>query len=339
MSYVESFKEDCPEFEYFPIVFPKVNRIIAIGDVHGDFQLLKKLLLLAKVIDKQMNWIGGDTFVIQTGDQIDSCRTDSLACDNPLATPNDAPHDLKIINFLDKLHKLARKKDGAVISLLGNHELLNIMGKMDYVSYKNVMQSIKNGDYKGALEKRKKIFSYKGKVGKTLICTHPTSIIIGRNLFVHAGILPKLLDKLDITSKENFEDLNVTVRRWLLKKINKEYINEIINSEKISPFWNRILGNIPHNATSDDELCVKYLEPVLKTLKIGSMIVGHTPQFVSNDTGISDACDHKLWRIDTGSAKSFNKFDESFQETQKIMEQRKPQMLEIVDDEKFKIII
>ena len=59
-----------------PTVLPPVRRIIAIGDIHGDFRALIKCLRLAKLVNERWEWIGGDTVVIQLGDQVDSkCRS------------------------------------------------------------------------------------------------------------------------------------------------------------------------------------------------------------------------------------------------------------------------
>ena len=40
------------------------NKIIAIGDIHGDYPALIKLLRLAKVINSKLEWIGGTDYVI-----------------------------------------------------------------------------------------------------------------------------------------------------------------------------------------------------------------------------------------------------------------------------------
>jgi hypothetical protein len=102
-----------------PTVLPAVDRIIAIGDIHGDFRALLQCLRAARVIDNQRNWIGGKTVVVQLGDQIDSrCRADFCEVD----TKGD---ELEILYFLDKLHKEAEKVGGAVYGLLGNHEIMN----------------------------------------------------------------------------------------------------------------------------------------------------------------------------------------------------------------------
>ena len=48
-----------------------VNRVISIGDIHGDFKIFKRILYMCDVIDILGNWIGGSTFVIQMGDTVD----------------------------------------------------------------------------------------------------------------------------------------------------------------------------------------------------------------------------------------------------------------------------
>ena len=52
----------------------KFNKIIAIGDLHGDFQVFKKVLSMCKLIDVSGDWTGGDTHVIQVGDTLDGKR-------------------------------------------------------------------------------------------------------------------------------------------------------------------------------------------------------------------------------------------------------------------------
>ena len=52
------------------------NKIIAIGDIHGDYIIFIELLKLAKVIDSNLNWVGKDTYVVQLGDTLDGKRPD-----------------------------------------------------------------------------------------------------------------------------------------------------------------------------------------------------------------------------------------------------------------------
>ena len=91
-------------------------RIIAIGDLHGDYEAFTSLLTQAGLIDHRGKWAGGDTILVQTGD-----------------VPDRGPDSLKITQHLQKLQKQARRRDGKVIALVGNHEAMNMIGDLRYV--------------------------------------------------------------------------------------------------------------------------------------------------------------------------------------------------------------
>ena len=65
---------------------PDGAKIVAIGDLHGDYMATIKSLKLAGVIPmstsyceepESIPWIGYDTHIVQVGDQIDRCRPSS----------------------------------------------------------------------------------------------------------------------------------------------------------------------------------------------------------------------------------------------------------------------
>lgn len=324
----------CKQFQ--PYILPPVNRIVVIGDIHGDLKYALECLRVAKVIDKNNNWIGKDTVVVQIGDQIDRCRpkyTIQSCPEDPTATSDDADEDTKVLDFFTELHLQALKYGGAVYSLIGNHELMNATGDMRYVSYEGVRGH-------GNLENRKKDFAPGGKYGKLMGCTRMSSLIIGDWLFVHAGITPEFIRKfnLDKTKREGLVELNEDVKKWLLGLINKDQIPQIIKSRDYSMFWHRILGSIPPNMSNEHPMCVQYLDNVLELFNVKSMIIGHTPQAFNNKAGINSTCDGKVWRVDTGSSKAFDAFDDTFVRTGKINDFRKAQVLEIVKNEKVNIL-
>ena len=55
-----------------PSILMPVKRIIAIGDLHGDYKATIISLQKANVINSKNEWIGGDTIVVQLGDQLDN---------------------------------------------------------------------------------------------------------------------------------------------------------------------------------------------------------------------------------------------------------------------------
>jgi len=94
-----------------------VERVIAIGDLHGDYDRYLAVMKSAGLIDKGGKWKGGDTHLVQTGDITDR-GADSR----------------KIIDHLVKLSKQAKKAGGYVHMLIGNHETMNVYGDLRYVS-------------------------------------------------------------------------------------------------------------------------------------------------------------------------------------------------------------
>lgn len=346
------FDDDCKNFEKIPHIMPAKKRIIAIGDLHGDYELTLNCLKLAKVIDDDLNWIAKpkDTVVVQIGDQVDRCRPlVGRKCTDPKTTANDEGRDIDIINLFNDLDKKARKFKGAVISLLGNHEIMNVQGNMNYVSYEGLKQfedeiNPETGNkFESGMEARKYLFKRGNKYANLLACTRQTAVIIGSNLFVHAAIVPKL------AKKYNVRDINVMVRKWLLKQFSSTKdvdgigkLKDILINYEVSPFWPRLLGSLPPDVKIEDDKCVKYLEDTLHLYRCNNIIIGHTPQFYSNKTGISSTCkgvnkhnekNMGVWRIDTGSSKAFESFD-----SEVVSETREPSVLEIIDDNKFNIL-
>lgn len=312
-----------------PSKLKEYNRIIVIGDIHGDFDKLIKCLIIANVINNKHEWIGEEgTYIVQVGDQIDSCRPTNNYCNVEDKTDNsDKAEDILILEFLTNLHRQAEKKKSGVYSLIGNHELMNVEGDMTYVSYKNLIDTklgnIKNDDI---FQARKNAFKPGSKYANFLACTRPMSIVIGDNLFVHAGIIP------EIAKKYNIEDMNKLLQLYLLgflknKNLEKEeldIIETIFNSPNESPLWNRVFGS---SNNIDSETCDKYLNPLKEFYQVGKIYVGHTPQIKN---GITSTCNEKIWLTDVGLSKVFNKFDPTYKQTKKnISPGRKAQVLEI----------
>lgn len=103
-------------------------RLVAIADVHGAYPQLVALLQRARLVDTRLNWIGGSAVLVQTGDVIDRGAQSRECLDLLMALETQAP-----------------KKGGAVIPLLGNHEVMNLMGQLGYVT-PEIYKSFARGD-------------------------------------------------------------------------------------------------------------------------------------------------------------------------------------------------
>ena len=92
------------------------QRIVAVGDLHGDYEAWREIALRARLIDGRNRWAGGSAVLVQTGDITDR-GADSL----------------KIIRHLMRLQGQARRAGGRVVVVLGNHEAMNMTDDLRYV--------------------------------------------------------------------------------------------------------------------------------------------------------------------------------------------------------------
>lgn len=335
------FKEYCRGYKYFPMIMPSQPRVVVFGDIHGDYKLAINMLKMAHLINNNNDWIGGKTYLVQVGDLLDNCRPQNTVelksrCES-IEFSDPEPQDIKVFNLFTKLYNQAIEAGGAVILLLGNHELMNVMGNFNYVS-KNDIDKFNNYDdykhFKTGEEARKNAFQPGNEYSKILACTRLPAVIIGNFLFVHAGIVSKFTNKLNITNRQDIYKINYHIKKWLLGLINKNNIVSIINSSNYSLFWDRILGGIPPNLHHKDKQCVDNLDNVLKLFHVGNMVIGHTPQVFNNSTGINSTCGNKLWRVDFAGSFSFNNFENNINDHNS----RVPQFLEILNDQEIKIV-
>ena len=283
-----------------PSVLPPVRRIIAIGDLHGDFRVLLQCLRLAKVIDTYTrNWVGGDTVVVQLGDQVDSkCRPlprqqqqqqqqkQKQQQRQQQCEKDDVGDELKIIKFLDELHRRAQETNGAVYSLLGNHELMNVMGNINYASAENLVMF---GGAKGRLNQ----FAPSGEIAVYLACNRNSIMKIGDFIFVHGGLLPKK------AQQHTLENINRIIREYLLgnKAQSEPEVQDMLVGQE-SPFWTRMFSDLLSG--NSPESCAALHESI-EYLKVKGMVVGHTVQ----PQGINSGCQGRIWRTDVALSRSF----------------------------------
>ena len=91
--------------------------VIAIGDVHGDFDDFCLILKRVGLIDEKLHWAGGHAILVQTGDLLDR-----------------GPKERQVLDLMTSLEDEAAKAGGQVVSLLGNHEVMNLIGDLRYVT-------------------------------------------------------------------------------------------------------------------------------------------------------------------------------------------------------------
>ncbi|MCI0352383.1 MAG: metallophosphoesterase [Acidobacteriales bacterium] len=190
------------------------QRVVAVGDIHGDFDAFVRILRQTGLIDEQQKWAGGKSTLVQTGDFLDR-----------------GPRVREVMDLLMALEKQSRKAGGRVLVLLGNHEVMNIAGDLRYVTPQNFLsfagkdaEKRRKSAYRQWLDWRKQraeflkqpappetpaleaewmsqhppgyfeqreAFSPSGKYGKWLR-SKPAIARVGDVVFVHGGISPQL---------------------------------------------------------------------------------------------------------------------------------------------------
>lgn len=232
-------------------VWTGVERIVAMGDIHGDYHQFVTLLHSAGLIDPEQNWSGGKTHLVQTGDVLDR-----------------GPHSRKVMDLLMKLENQARKVGGYVHALIGNHEAMNVYGDLRYVSLAEYAAfRNKNSDHQDPVQsthppgyhKHRHNLGPEGEYGKW-IRSHNAVIKINDTLFLHGGISPKY-------SKCSIREINQTVRQEL-RDFRKLRGGMTIDSA--GPLWYRGL------AQGSEEILETHLASVLESYKVKRIAVAHT---------------------------------------------------------------
>jgi hypothetical protein len=271
------------------------RRLVAIGDVHGDFKQTMRALELGKVMDADGRWVGGTTVLVQVGDILD--RGDN---------------ELAIMRKFASLAKQARKEGGDVLVVHGNHEIMNVLGDFRYATkgayaecaryaeakrqklveklgeenappLPETPEDVNPETYRGVLARRD-LFLPGGEMAMRM-AKNPTVLQVGDTVFAHAGI--------DMNTVEyGFQELNDDVAAWMAGA--KKNPPKMVLEEK-GVVWTRDYGGADAGVTAEATAC-RRLGEALDAVGAKRLIVGHTPQ----QGGVSSGCNGRLWRSDVG---------------------------------------
>jgi hypothetical protein len=292
-------------------VWKGVQRVVAVGDVHGDYGQFLRLLRVSGVVDDQGRWSGGATHLVQMGD-----------------VPDRGPDTRRIIDLLMELERQARRAGGFVHALVGNHEAMNIYGDLRYVIpeefaafrdsgserlrdqfWEQHIEEIKNRNTDAGEEAPPIDAAYKqkwydehplgwfehrvawrpnGRYGKW-VRSHNAVIRIDDTLFVHGGISPRL-------AGGSLREINETVRKEL-EDFSLLQDGIVIASD--GPLWYRGL------AQGDETELGPHVDAALTRFGVKRIVVGHTPtpgaviprfggKVLLNDVGLSKAYGSRL---------------------------------------------
>jgi hypothetical protein len=209
-----------------PLVAQDTPRIVAIGDIHGEFDGFKRILQAAGLADANGRWTGGRAQLIQTGDYTDRGAGTS-----------------DVLDLLMQLESQARSGGGRALALLGNHEVMNLIGdtrdvtRAIFATFVDPYSEKKRDDAweqyarlrRAKLRKGEPVPAVYGQTREAWMTAHPPGYVeyreafaprgkygawlrekpivmqVNGNIFMHAGISPAM-------APEKLEDLNIRVR-------------------------------------------------------------------------------------------------------------------------------
>mmetsp|Transcript_20912 Transcript_20912/g.59960 ORF Transcript_20912/g.59960 Transcript_20912/m.59960 type:complete len:533 (-) Transcript_20912:4975-6573(-) len=301
------------------------RRIVAFGDVHGDIEALKSFLVIAGVMDplssvEEPVWSGDNTICVQCGDILDR-GDDELAC----------------FRLLTSLSRQARDAGGELILLYGNHESLNTVGLFQYANNggnlefeRDIGASIDAAldsnrwrlMFAGNQASRWSAFEPGGLLAANLLANMKVSVVVGRTIFVHAGLTASHVDEYG-----SIEGMNKAARNWILQPHHGEHdyvgtyetVAEVVESAQKrargatkkmpnclgggtgeqSPVWMRNYSS-PNDTVPKDPRAQQLIDEALEKVGHGvqRMVMGHTPQH-----RINAALKGKAWRVDVGASR------------------------------------
>ena len=109
----------CGHLTHLRVAFP-ARMLYAIGDLHGDVKQAHAALRLLGLIGEENLWTGGNATLIQTGDLVDR-----------------GPESLALVRYFQGLLPQARAAGGRVVTLMGNHEALNVEGDLRFFAWED----------------------------------------------------------------------------------------------------------------------------------------------------------------------------------------------------------
>jgi hypothetical protein len=262
------------------------DRIVAIGDVHGAYDQFVRILRAAGLVDGRARWAGGRATLVQTGDVVDR-----------------GPHSRRVLDLLMRLEREAGRAGGAVHALLGNHEVMRMIGQWQDVSpgelaafrtpdSADVREAVYDAlsaeasrrarDDKQPFDQRayrerfmrevplgfiemRQAFGPDGDYGRWLR-QRPAMIRLNGVVFVHGGLDPA-------TAALGCAAINSDVSREISgeKPPTADELPVRQTTREMGPLWYRGL------ATSPDPAALPDVVAALEALKARAIVVGHSP--------------------------------------------------------------
>ncbi|MCH8501168.1 MAG: metallophosphoesterase [Aliidiomarina sp.] len=232
-----------PPAEVLPQVRFSANKVAALSDIHGQFEILLGLLQANHLITDTWDWNFGDGHLVIAGDVFDR-----------------GPQQTEALWLLYQLDKQAQAAGGRVHMLLGNHETMVLYDDLRYLNdkYHHVAER---------LEKRFPELYGTDTVLGAWLHSRPVIVKVNNILFMHGGLHPDY-EELGLSIAEINEHYRASLgvpRRVLMETPVLDFIYG-----SMGPLWYRGYFRDRDPITSEQ------IDHLLKSLSVGHIVVGHT---------------------------------------------------------------
>lgn len=219
-------------------VYPAPDKMLIISDIEGNFKGFKMILTGAGVIDNNYYWTFGKGHLVLPGDFFD--------------------RGINVTETLWLIYKLeaeAEAAGGKIHFILGNHEMMNLKGRLKYVRQKYIVNadSMKL-DYNNW-------YTADTELGRWLRSKNAVEKI-GDYIFVHGGISKNFPAEYDI------EMISSQIRECMDKIYPEGTMSKDIFIGSDGPLWYRGIADMKE--TQEE------VENTLKRFGAEKMIIGHT---------------------------------------------------------------
>lgn len=206
--------------------FENVERVVAVSDIHGAYDPVVATFQRAGLLDDDLAWVGATSHLVIVGDVLDR-----------------GPQSRRIMDLLIRLEQDAEEAGGRVHLLLGNHEVMNMVGDNRYVAdeefaafaaeesaaererwFRQFRGTQPADDNEAAVRERfdeaappgyfghRRAFAAEGYYGKWLL-QKPYIIVINDTAYVHGGLPTYVTD-------HGIEGVNTLLKNDLLEFLN-----------------------------------------------------------------------------------------------------------------------
>ncbi|OWZ74617.1 serine-threonine protein phosphatase [Cryptococcus neoformans Tu401-1] len=267
------------------------QRLVAVGDLHGDINNAKKVLQMAEIIDDDSKWVASTDILVQTGDIVDRG-----------AYADD------IYRLMRSLRGQAASQGGKVVSILGNHEMMNAIGDWRYVTKSDIERF-------GGTKARQHALSAEGWLGQEWLANYSITALVPISpypssptfSFTHGSLRPSYA--------------NLTPYPAAINDLGHSLLTKALTPPMAPPYPPNPYSGLPKGTTHEEadlyaeggplwwrglaereegQVC-EWAKDLKQKIGVRRIIGGHTPNFEK----IVARCNASVIIIDTGISSAY----------------------------------